>query len=110
MRPDLQVTGKDHGARLAEQLLRIANSDCDVQLLARRDWASITFSGRRYRFSIESPHPWQSTGIAGLQARLDDHEFDLGGDFVADILLTAPDPEKSRRLIAELLVITDPLT
>ncbi len=109
MRPDAMPNGKDHGVRLAEELARITGSDCDVRLLGRRDWASITFSGRRYRFGLESPHSWPCADIEQLQARLDSHEFDLGDDFVADILLTPPGPELSGPLIVELLVIADPL-
>ncbi len=72
-----------------------------VEHLSRRDWASATFVGERHRLRISLAGPAADAAADGFIARLDDHEFDLDAQFVADIAIVA---DRRDGEVVELLV------
>lgn len=93
--------------QLEEQLQALVGLDYQVRIIRERPWASITFSGVRYRFFIT---PLWKDGPALSQTcavRLLSHSYDLQSHFVADLVIERPD-DADRRVVIEILAINDP--
>lgn len=99
--------------RLAEQLIaglrELMQPACRIRLLRERPWASITFSGTRYCFEISPPSCSQQPVFAEAGTALTDHDFDLDGHFVADLLIIPTSPEAGQSCQVEILAIIDPV-
>jgi len=91
---------------IASQIKVLAGGVTGVHLKHERAWASITFSGIRYGFSIEWPDTAKATAVLELARLLPDHEFAIPGYFVADIVITE---QSDLRLLVEILCIVDPV-
>ncbi|GAB5488925.1 MAG: hypothetical protein Pars2KO_24950 [Parasphingorhabdus sp.] len=94
---------------LIEQLQELLGSEYCIVLRKERPWASITFSGVRYLFEIV---PTNSGGDSFSNRRfeqLTEHEFELPGQFVADILVRGNDGGTPTPKI-EILAIADPVS
>ena len=91
---------------IASQLRTLARDHARVQLKRERAWASITFSGTRYCFSIEWPAATDALALQELTRILPGHEFDIPGYFVADIVIT---DQSEFQLRVEILSIRDPV-
>lgn len=99
--------------RLAEQLIAglrdLVGPQCEIRLVHQRPWASITFSGTRYCFDLDLPERPQEDVLMTTEKALTDHEFDLDGHFVADILVTQASPMPRHHCQVEILAIIDPV-
>jgi hypothetical protein len=91
------------GPAITSQIRALTGGHGCVQLHGERNWASITFSGIRYCFSIEWP---DAAALQELVQILPEHEFLIPGYFVADILIR---DQSGSRLLVEILIISDPL-
>ena len=91
------------GSAIAIQIKALTRGHACVQLQGECNWASITFSGIRYCFSIEWP---DAAALQELVQILPEHEFVIPGYFVADILIR---DRSDSRLLVEILTIIDPL-
>ena len=95
----------DIGDLLIAQLMALFSPDANIRLNGEKPWASITFSGTRYGFEVKLP---SGCPDAQLQS-LPDHEFDLPGHFVADVLIHERRHDAAFTLI-EILTIADPVS
>ena len=98
---------QDIGSLLSEQLQKHVGPECQILLGQEKLWASVTFSGTRYRFTVTGTGP-----NAILQPRMDqlaDHEFELPGYFVADVLVRQSDTENATFEL-DILAIADPVS
>lgn len=94
------------GSAIASQIRALTRSRASVRLYRERAWASITFSGMRYGFSIEYPDIADAEALRKLARALPEHEFALPGYFVADAVIT---DQSDLRLTVEILIIADPV-
>lgn len=83
--------------------------DVPIALKKERPWASITFSGTRYRFAIGLPKGRSQEKFEQRISELADHEFDLPGHFVADFLVHEKHVGDANITI-EILTIADPVS
>ncbi|MBQ0770524.1 MAG: hypothetical protein KBT59_01670 [Sphingomonadales bacterium] len=90
---------------IASQIAALAGGRVRVILKRQRSWASITFSGTRYCFSIEWFDTTATDEIRHLSKVLPDHEFAIPGCFVADIVVTK---QTEFQMQVEALSIIDP--
>lgn len=91
---------------IAGQIRALTGGRVSVRLKRERAWASITFSGMRYCFSIESAEAAHASALLELARTLPDHEFSIPGYFIADIMIT---DRAELRLLVEVLAINDPV-
>ena len=78
----------------------------EVEMLHRRDWASITFTGERHRVRLRLEGDGAAASADAFLDGLGDREFDLPGHFVADIVLMREDREDSGvTLVIEALTV-----
>ena len=94
---------------LIEQLQNFLGSGSTVTLKSEKPWASITFSGTRYRFQYRDIQRRECASPSFDIARLQDHNFDLPGHFVADILVHNERAIETFCAI-DILVIADPVS
>ena len=100
---------KDVGCQLIAQIAALVGPDYIVKITRERSWASVTFSGTRHSVAI-GPALNANTPLPSVfAAQIAEHEFDLPGRFVADVLL---DDRKAQSgaITAEILTIIDPVT
>ena len=93
------------GPAIVSQIRALIPDHACVQLQGERNWASITFSGIRYCFSIDWPAAAKAAAVQDLAQTLPDHEFVIPGYFVADILVR---DQSDSRFLVEILTIIDP--
>ncbi|MDZ7587723.1 MAG: hypothetical protein U5J78_00570 [Parasphingorhabdus sp.] len=85
-------------------LARLAGESAQVSLLSQRHWASITFSGVRYKFAVDCAEE-RATAFA---TAVPEAELPLRRHFVADALVVSTQAEGAMtRVIVELLVLPD---
>lgn len=102
-------TGKrDTGLILTDQLQNFLGSRFSVTLSRQKQWASITFSGMRYTFRISAANQEKICISSAKINKLAKHEFELPGQFVADVL-THDECLEARIITIEILVIADPV-
>lgn len=80
-------------AGLLRALLSRAGVERDRILLTQfqsTDWNSLTFSGERHRIDLRIPGPGANAVAGRLVGELDEAEFAIPGQIVADIALAAP--------------------
>ena len=94
------------GAIIARQIRALARGHAAVHVKRERAWASITFSGTRYCFSVEWQDATYAAAVQELVQVLPNHEFVIPGFFVADILIK---DRSDTRLLVEILTIVDPV-
>lgn len=80
------------------------------ELVASRPWASITFSGERHRLALCLPGPGAQAAVDAFLDGLEDREFALRGQLLADIEATgvARDADGQIRLTLEALTVEEP--
>ncbi|MBX3562575.1 MAG: hypothetical protein KF780_12285 [Sphingomonas sp.] len=79
-----------------------------VEHVSRRAWASATFVGERHRLRLSFAGPAAEAAADRFIADLDDHEFDLGDHFVADIAIVVDRRDgEAVELLAEILVMDE---
>ncbi len=71
------------------------------------DWQSLTFTGERHCFGLRIAGPDAEAVVERLTAGLEDAEFSLAGQIVADIALSAP---PTRLADGSILVAIEALT
>jgi len=100
---------RDAGTMLVEQIQEYLGPEHSVTLGKEKPWASITFSGTRYRFEIAGIDQ-NSRSTQDRLEKLSEHEFTLPGQFVADLLINANScrEDKTPDVVIEILAITDP--
>lgn len=92
MRPALSVAA----AGLLRSLLARAGVDRDRILLTdfrSTDWQSLTFVGERHEIALRLPGPEAARIVARLTERLEDVEWQVPGQIIADIGLEHPPRE-----------------
>ena len=95
------------GLILMDQLQDFLGSRVNVTLGRQKQWASITFSGMRYTFRITAANRETESISSAKMKKLANHEFELPGQFVADIL-THDENSEAGIITVEILVIADP--
>jgi len=96
---------RDPGTVIARQIEALTEGWVCVTLKGERTWASISFAGTRYSLLIERAATADPNAMQELAQTLADHEFDIPGYFVADMLVTE---QSECRLLVEALAIIDP--
>ncbi|HEY9090426.1 hypothetical protein [Parasphingorhabdus sp.] len=96
-----KIHRKDVGSLLIEEIRALAGPSHDVQMVRERPWASITFSGIRHSLLISQAKGGEATLPPSFADQIAEHEFDLPGHFVADILVDG--------MTIEILSIIDPV-
>lgn len=104
----LRKRRKDVGSQLIEQIRALAGPNYDVKMVRERPWASITFSGTRHRVAISRSMAGDTGLPPSFTGQIADHEFDLPGHFVADVLIDDREMH-GEDIIAEILTIIDPV-
>lgn len=100
---------RDIGTLLSEQLQAYLGSTCQIAAGRQQLWASITFSGTRYRFNITGISVDENSILKQRMSKLAEYEFNLPRYFVADILVRQHDP-KNRSFEIDILAIADPVS
>jgi hypothetical protein len=80
----------------------------EIEEIASRRWASITFTGARHRFGLRLSGPGARTAADAFLDGLGEREFALNGHIVADIALkgdVAEEGEDVVRLTLEALTV-----
>ncbi|MDQ3246968.1 MAG: hypothetical protein M3Q52_08810 [Pseudomonadota bacterium] len=100
------------GAALVRALLARARVDRDRILLASirsTDWQSLTFTGERHEFELNVPGQDSATVAAALADGIEEAEFTIPGQIVADIRahMQAPTPDGSIAVRIEALTIAE---
>jgi len=104
-----RISRRDVGSLLAWQISALAGTDHDVNMIRERNWASITFSGIRHKMAISREvKTVADDAMSFLVETIANHEFDLPGHFVADILID-DQPGRDNSIIVEILTIIDPV-
>lgn len=85
---------------LTNALLKLA-TPAEMHSSRERPWASVTFTGARHWFAL-SIGPARADAVAEL---LPDHEFEIPGHLVADIVVTGTRPDGDR-LILDIEALT----
>jgi hypothetical protein len=70
-------------AALIEQISALTGPGTQLLHAQEREWASVTFSGARYRLELAVPQSGEQF-LAAAIAALPEHEFTLRGVIVAD--------------------------
>ncbi len=81
--------GPDAGARLERALVEAAREmgiGAEVAAADRVRWASATFVGARHRLTLSAA---SGPALDAWLAALPEHEFDLSGHLVADLVIDA---------------------
>ncbi|WP_108811176.1 hypothetical protein [Sphingorhabdus sp. Alg231-15] len=99
---------RDPGSRIVEQLQKLFGADYEVTMVRERPWASITFSGTRHILVVKLAVLGEMPGIGSACNQLPDYEFNLPGQFVADILVHS-ESTSDQQITIELLTINDPV-
>ncbi len=103
------VHSKDTGHQIAAQIEALVGGRATVQHVRERPWASVTFAGTRYTIRIDARADDKIDTVddclAKLIQALPDHQFELRGHFVADLLVGQPEPGLFE---IEILAIADP--
>ena len=99
------MRSRDVGDDICEQLQELVSGLGQLHRVRERPWASITFSGTRYTFRVAGIG--EGDQLATVINILGNHEFELHGFFVADLLVTRSEPG---RYDVEILAIADPQT
>ncbi len=104
------MTGNRRTAeRLVAEVLALAGPGAELASATEREWASVTFSGARHRIELALPASDPDAPLPPALARIGDHEFDLGGEIVADCAVTigarAPGTPAMRSVRVDLLTI-----
>ena len=86
----------DIGPILVEQIQNLLGPGHQVVLKRERPWASITFSGTRHTIVIDASVGPDHGVAVSIGDRLARHEFDLPGQFVADLLIEDADQTAGR--------------
>lgn len=96
----------DIRALLVDQIQSRIGSDYRVKIIRERPWASITFSGTRHNISITGSVSDDTDFLSSFATELQDHNFDLPGHFVADVVanISCMPPD---HLALEILTIKD---
>ena len=100
-------------SRAASSVLRTlldrAGSDRNRILLTQahsRDWHSLTFSGERHQLRLRVTGAGAQSVIARITEGLDDVEFDIPGQFVADINAGPPFADDDAAMIVSIEALT----
>lgn len=101
-----RIYRRDPGALLRNQLQTLAGEQACVTLERERPWASITFSGVCYSFTVRHTDTQDPDALQQLTKILPAYEFAVPGYFVADIVVAE---QSSTRLRIEVLGIIDPV-
>ncbi len=101
-----RIHRRDPGSLLQKQLQKLSGEQASVTLERERPWASITFSGTRYSFTVRCADKQAPDTLPQLARTLPEYEFALPGYFVADILVTE---QSAAQLRIEVLSIIDPV-
>lgn len=104
----MKKPANDVGSNLVEQIKILIGQHQQVVMTRERPWASITFSGTRHTIEIIPTTGSRDAFAASLGDWLANHEFELPGHFVADVLVHAAE-QKARSFTLEILTIDDPL-
>ena len=96
-----KIRRTDVGSLLLEQISALVGPAHDVKMIRQRPWASITFSGTRHYVTIRQAEQESATLPPSFAEQLSEHEFDLPGHFVADMLFD--------EMTIEILTIIDPV-
>ena len=94
--------------RLVEEVMALADGHGEVVEHRARSWASITFSGTRHKLVIDFEGATAVEAGEELIARLEDHEFSIPGQLVADAAIKAVERVASTTSLivhAELLLL-----
>ncbi len=106
MRPPLSVAA----AGLLRSLLARAGVDRNrIYLMEFRsvDWQSLTFVGERHEISLRLPAPDAQSIVARLGERLEDVEWHIPGQIVADIALDgAPIVDRDGSVVLNIEALT----
>ncbi len=97
----------DIGVLLVDQIQSRIGSDYRVKIIRERPWASITFSGTRHNISITGSVSDDTCFLPSFAAELQEHNFDLPGHFVADLVANIPCMPPPDHLALEILTIKD---
>lgn len=92
---------------LRKELARFAGT-LEIEEIASRRWASITFTGARHRLALRLTGPGARAAADAFLDGLGEREFDLKGHIVADIALkggVAEEGEDAVRLTLEALTV-----
>jgi len=96
--------------RLVEAVMALADGHGEVVEHKARSWASITFSGTRHQLVIDFEGTEAVEAGEELVARLEDHEFSIPGQLVADAAIRAVEhvPSTGSLIVhAELLLLEE---
>lgn len=104
-----RIRRRDTATRLLEQLQEFLEAACSIAVGRQKPWASITFTGTRYRFEISNIAAKKSEFIQSRLDKLSDYEFTLPGQFVADILVQQTGTDDIAYQI-DILAIADPVS
>ncbi|MEL7783765.1 hypothetical protein AAG607_12135 [Citromicrobium bathyomarinum] len=102
------VLAKRH--RIVEAVMALADGHGTVAEHRARNWASITFSGTRHKLVLDFEGPAAVEAGEELIARLEDHEFEIPGQLVADAAIKAVDRSPSTAFLivhAEILLLEE---
>ncbi len=79
------------------------------ETVSSRPWASITSSGERHHLSLCLPGPGAQAAVDVFIDGLEEHDFDLRGQILADIEVAgiARDADGQIRLTLEALTVKD---
>ena len=100
-------------AGLLRALLARAGVDRNRILLSSfrsTDWNSLTFAGERHEIALRIPDPGAASVVALLVEGLEDADFIIPGQIVADIALARPpvdQPDGAIMLDIEALTVTE---
>ncbi|WP_109354361.1 hypothetical protein [Sphingorhabdus sp. EL138] len=97
----------DIGTLLVDQIQSRIGSDYRVKIIRESPWASITFSGTRHSISITGSVSDDSEFLYSFATQLQEHNFDLPGHFVADLVANIPYMPPPDHLALEILTIKD---
>ena len=103
-----RIVKNDVGSQLTMQLQQYFGRYGEIALKREKPWASITFSGTRHYFELITNPGVEEKAVNALLAPLISHEFDISGQFVADILVHLRVPADARIAI-DILTIIDPV-
>ncbi|WP_417621113.1 hypothetical protein [Parasphingorhabdus sp.] len=101
-----QICRRDSASLLTSQIQTLAGDQACVILERERRWASITFTGTLYSFSVDWAGSGNPRAAQNLAKVIPDHDFAIAGHFIADILVTK---RSGNRVQIEALSIIDPV-
>lgn len=102
----MQLSGA--AGALIRALATRAGAMPDIEEIASRPWASITFSGARHRIALRLSGDQACAQADRLCDGLDHAEFDLGKHLLVDIAIVEREEEDATiRILLEALTIED---